>query len=362
MSIERDIPKLLAEITLPYDRKSIAELGYFQSSKWDEATQTLRLDFKLGFSSKTYEKALLDAVKNIVESTLPSVKVIDIHVDSQNIARKVQEGLKPLTTVKNIIAVSSGKGGVGKSATSINLALALQHEGFNVGVLDADIYGPSLPKMLGCYDQPISLDNKSMEPIIVNGLQAMSIGFLIKEEDAAIWRAPMAVSALTQLLNDTNWKALDFLVIDMPPGTGDIQLTLSQKIPVAGSVIVTTPQDLALIDARKGIDLFEKVNVPILGIIENMSTHICSNCHHEEAIFGTDGGIKLANEKHVPLLGQLPLDIRIRKALDEGDANALAHSDIALRYQEIAIKMVSELSQRPKDVAGKFPKIVIENK
>lgn len=353
--------KALNDVKVVYDDKSLGALQRITSVDWQDNQQTYTVLVTLNFESQTYNDALIKACSEVIQPLLKAGESVRFEINAKNVAHRVQNGLKPLKNIKNIIAVGSGKGGVGKSTTSINLAYALKHEGFTVGILDADIYGPSMPKMLGTQEKPSSRDEKSMEPIDVDGLQAMSIGFLVEENSAMIWRAPMAVGALTQLLNDTRWRDLDYLIIDMPPGTGDIQLTLSQKIPVAGSVIVTTPQDIALIDARKGIDMFEKVEVPILGVVENMSTHICSNCGHEEAIFGVDGGKLLAQDTHVPLLGQLPLDIRVRKALDNGDVQSLNDSDIALRYQEIALKMVSHLSQRPKDVAGKFPKIVVEN-
>lgn len=279
------------------------------------------------------------------------------------IAHKVQKDLKPLPNIKNIIVVSSAKGGVGKSTTAINLALALQYEGANVGILDADIYGPSLPKMIGKLDKPESKDGESIEPIIAYGLQTMSIGYMIDEKDPAIWRAPMAVQALLQLLNETNWDNLDYLIIDMPPGTGDIQLTLAQKIPVAGAVIITTPQDLAMIDARKGLNMFKKMGISILGIIENMSTHICSQCGYEEAIFGSDGGANLALESQTRLLGKMPLDIRIRKEIDNSKPTVALNpnSELSLKYRELALNLAATLSLQPKDYAAKFPNIVVEN-
>ncbi len=277
-------------------------------------------------------------------------------------SRAVQRGLKPLSNIKNIIAVASGKGGVGKSTTSVNLALALAQQGANVGLLDADIYGPSQPKMLGCAGKPESYDGKTIEPIMAHGLQTMSIGYLIGEKDPTIWRGPMATSALLQIFNDTNWRDLDYLIIDLPPGTGDIQLTLSQKIPVSGSVIVTTPQDIALLDARKALAMFEKVDIAVLGIIENMSMHICSQCGHEEAIFGTGGGDALALECGTVLLGQLPLDIRIRYEADSGKPTVIADPDSAIskRYQEIAQQMQAQLAKRPKDYDHLLPNVVVE--
>jgi ATP-binding protein involved in chromosome partitioning len=271
--------------------------------------------------------------------------------------------LKPIDNIKNIIAVASGKGGVGKSTTAVNLALALAEEGAKVGVLDADIYGPSQPRMLGINAKPESKDGKTLEPMVGYGMQAMSIGFLIDEETPMIWRGPMVTQALEQLLNDTNWADLDYLVVDLPPGTGDTQLTLAQKVPVSGAVIVTTPQDIALLDARKGLKMFEKVEVPVLGIVENMSIHICSNCGHEEHIFGQGGGASMAQQYNVDLLGALPLDIRIREETDGGKPTVVAEpeSRISQIYREIARKTAAKLSLQAKDYAAKFPNIVIQN-
>ena len=249
-----------------------------------------------------------------------------------------------LSSVKNVIAVASGKGGVGKSTTSVNLALAMAKLGYKVGILDADIYGPSIPIMLGLEDfKPEAVGEKQMTAAEVHGIVAQSIGFLINSEDAAVWRGPMAAGALTQLMNETMWPELDYLFVDLPPGTGDIQLTLSQKVPLSGAVIVTTPQDIALADARKGINMFEKVNVPILGIVENMSFHICSNCNHKEHIFGVEGGKKTAEQYQVPFLGALPLHVEIREAMDSGKPSVVATPDaeITKLYMDIA-KRVSE--------------------
>ncbi len=310
-----------------------------------------------------YAKAHLKSVEeNLSQRLTEAVGVsVEVKCSTKVVAHQVQDRLKPLRGVKNIIAVASGKGGVGKSTTSVNLALSLLKEGASVGVLDADIYGPSVPTMLGTTETPKSLDGKSMEPVESLGLQTNSIGFLIAEKDAAIWRAPMAVSALAQLLKETNWRDLDYLIVDMPPGTGDIQLTLAQQIPVAGSVIVTTPQDLALVDARKGLNMFRKVNIPVLGVVENMSYHICSNCGHEEAIFGEGGGSRLSEDTGVELLGKMPLDTRIRAEVDEGRPTALTEGTLAELYSELAIKMAAKLSLRAKDMKGIFPDIVVEN-
>lgn len=280
------------------------------------------------------------------------------------VSHAVQRGLKPLPGVKNIIAVASGKGGVGKSTTAVNLALALAQEGATVGMLDADIYGPSQPQMLGIAgQQPESSDGKSMEPLKAYGIQAMSIGFLIDTETPMVWRGPMVTQALEQMLNDTNWKDLDYLVVDMPPGTGDTQLTLAQKVPVTGAVVVTTPQDIALIDARKGLKMFEKVGVPILGIVENMSIHICSNCGHAEHIFGTGGGEAMCQDYDVEFLGSLPLELSIRELADSGKPTVVGAPDskAADIYRSIARRVAVKVGETAKDMSSKFPSIVVQN-
>ncbi len=290
-----------------------------------------------------------------VPVTVAVLGQIDAHV--------VQRNLPLLKGVKNLIAVASGKGGVGKSSTAVNLALALSRHGARVGLLDADIYGPSIPQMLGIGgQQPHSPDGKHIEALQAHGIALMSIGFLVDAESPMVWRGPMVTSALEQLLRDTLWGELDYLVVDMPPGTGDIQLTLAQKVPVTGSVIVTTPQDIALLDARKGIRMFEKVGVPILGIVENMSMHICTNCGHAEPIFGEGGGAALGADYQVPLLGKLPLDLRIRAGLDAGQPIVAADPDSAIsqEYLTIALKVAGAVAARARDTSHKFPKIVIE--
>src|SRR2546430_1714331 len=278
-------------------------------------------------------------------------------------SHSVQRGLKLVPGVKNIVAVASGKGGVGKSTTAANLGLALAAEGATVGVLDADIYGPSQPMMLGIAGRPESKDGKTLEPLEAYGVQAMSIGFLIDVDTPMVWRGPMVTQALEQLLKDTNWREIDFLVVDLPPGTGDIQLTLSQKVPVTGAVIVTTPQDIALIDARKGLKMFEKVGVPIVGIVENMSIHVCTNCGHAEHIFGEGGAEKMCREYNVPFLGALPLDIKIREQVDSGRPTVVADPDgkVTAIYKDIARKTAVTIAQRAEDFSAKFPNIVIQN-
>ena len=278
-------------------------------------------------------------------------------------ASQVQKGLSPHARIRNVIAVGSGKGGVGKSTTSVNLAVALQQLGARVGVLDADIYGPSVPAMLGLSGRPESPDNKSIEPMRAFGVDTMSIGYLVEDETPLIMRAPRATAALTQLFEDTLWDDLDYLLIDLPPGTGDIQLTLVQKIPLAGAVIVTTPQDIALLDARKALGMFRKVEVPVLGVVENMATHICTNCGHEEHIFGQGGGARMADEAGIAYLGDLPLDIRIREQADGGKPTvaAIPDSDLAARYRAIARSTAAKLSLQARNKAIAFPKIVIQN-
>ncbi len=316
----------------------------------------------LGYPAAGY----FDEMKQQVADALSSqegVDSIEVDVSSKIVSHAVQQNLKPQQGIKNIIAVASGKGGVGKSTTAVNLALALQAEGATVGILDADIYGPSMPRMLGCSGQPESVDGKSLEPMIGHGIQSMSIGYLVEEDTPMIWRGPMVTQALEQLLNDTNWKDVDYMIIDLPPGTGDTQLTLAQKIPVSGAVIVTTPQDIALLDARKGLKMFEKVEVPVLGIVENMSIHICSECGHAEHIFGEGGGARMAEDYDVDFLGALPLDIKIREQADSGNPTvaAMPDSQVGLIYREIARKTAAKLATKAKDHSAAFPSIVIQN-
>lgn len=310
-------------------------------------------------------KGMVDTIAKEIEEKLLAAGAVRVTADVgwQIEAHTVQKSLKPLENIKNVIAVASGKGGVGKSTTAVNLALALSMEGAIVGMLDADIYGPSQPRMLGVSGQPESSDGKSLEPMQAHGLQAMSIGFLIDEETPMIWRGPMVTQALEQLLNDTRWRKLDYLVVDLPPGTGDVQLTLAQKIPVTGAIIVTTPQDIALLDARKGLKMFEKVEVPVLGVVENMSIHVCSKCGHEEPIFGQGGGQRMAEESGVEVLGALPLDIHIRQQVDGGNPTVVAVPEgrVAEIYREIARKAAAKLAAQSKDYSAKFPKIVIQN-
>ncbi|HKK14005.1 MAG TPA: iron-sulfur cluster carrier protein ApbC [Gammaproteobacteria bacterium] len=320
------------------------------------------VDVVLGFPAKGYADELAAKLREKIEG-ISGVSSATVNVSSNVVAHAVQKGVEPIKGIKNIIAVASGKGGVGKSTTAVNLALALAQEGATVGILDADIYGPSQPRMLGVSGRPESKDGKTLEPMVSYHVQAMSIGFLIDEETPMVWRGPMVTQALQQLLNDTNWKDLDYLVIDLPPGTGDTQLTLAQQVPVSGAVIVTTPQDIALLDARKGLKMFQKVEVPVLGIVENMSIHICSNCGHEEHIFGEGGGTRMAEQNEVDFLGALPLDIHIREETDSGKPSVVADPDsrISQIYREIARRTTAKLALQAKNLAAKFPKIVIQN-
>ncbi|WP_069705607.1 iron-sulfur cluster carrier protein ApbC [Burkholderia seminalis] len=321
------------------------------------------LDVVLGYPARSQHDDVRARVAAALQA-VPGVRDARVAVSQEIVAHTVQRGVKLLPNVKNIVAVASGKGGVGKSTTAVNLALALAAEGASVGILDADIYGPSLPTMLGIHGQrPESPDNQSMNPLVGHGLQANSIGFLIEEDNPMVWRGPMATSALEQLLRQTNWRELDYLIVDMPPGTGDIQLTLAQRVPVTGAVIVTTPQDIALLDAKKGLKMFEKVGIPILGIVENMSIHICSNCGHEEHIFGAGGAERMAKDYDVNVLGSLPLDIAIRERADSGTPTVATDPDGALarRYRDIARGVALAIAERSRDMTSKFPSIVVQN-
>ncbi len=320
------------------------------------------LEIVLGYPAKS----VIEVIRQTVTARLKQiagVQSVSVNVYSKIVSHTVQRGVKPIAGIKNIIAVASGKGGVGKSTTAVNLALALAAEGAVVGILDADIYGPSQPMMLGITGRPDSLDGKIMEPMQGHGLQAMSVGFLVDPETPMVWRGPMVTQALEQLLTETRWSELDYLIVDMPPGTGDIQLTLAQKVPVTGAVIVTTPQDIALLDARKGLKMFEKVGVPIIGIVENMAMHLCSKCGHVEHIFGTGGGGRMAAQYNVELLGSLPLDLSIREDTDGGKPSVVANPDgpIAAIYKEIARKCAVKIAKQTQDRSVLFPKIVVQN-
>jgi ATP-binding protein involved in chromosome partitioning len=320
----------------------------------------LTVEVVLGYPARSQHDALRQLVTQHLRG-LPGAGKVTVNVSQKIISHAVQRGVKLKPGIKNIIAVASGKGGVGKSTTAANLALALAAEGANVGILDADIYGPSQPQMLGITGRPESADGKTLEPLEAHGIQAMSIGFLIDTDTPMVWRGPMVTQALEQLLSDTNWRDLDYLVIDMPPGTGDIQLTLSQKVPVTGAVIVTTPQEIAVIDARKGLKMFDKVGIPIVGIVENMSTHVCSNCGHTEPIFGEGGGRAMCRDYNVPFLGGLPLDSKIRAQSDGGRPTVVADPDgtVAATYKEIARKVAIFVAQKSEDHTAKFPTIKV---
>lgn len=317
-------------------------------------------EVELGYPAKSQapemRRALVAAAK-----TVPGIENVSVNITTRVTAHSVQRGVQLMPNVKNIIAVASGKGGVGKSTTAANLALALAAEGAKVGVLDADIYGPSQPMMLGIDRRPESDDGQTMEPLENHGVQVMSIGFLINQDEAMIWRGPMATQALEQLLRQTNWQDLDYLIVDMPPGTGDIQLTLSQRVPMTGAVIVTTPQDIALIDAKKAVTMFEKVGVPILGVVENMAVHICSNCGHAEHIFGEGGGKRYAEDKGIEYLGALPLAMHIREQADSGKPTVVADpdSEAAKIYRSVARKVAIKIAARAKDFSSKFPTITV---
>ena len=317
-------------------------------------------DVELGYPARSripaLRQALIDAVRAI-----PGVGNVSVQLQVKIVPHAVQRGVQLLPGVKNIVAVASGKGGVGKSTTAVNLALALAAEGARVGVLDADIYGPSIPMMLGVQDKPESADGKTMEPLQNHGVQLMSIGLLVAPDEAMIWRGPMATQALEQLLRQTNWADLDYLIVDMPPGTGDIALTLSQRVPLTGAVIVTTPQDIALLDARKGIKMFQKVGVPILGIVENMAVHVCSQCGHAEHVFGADGGRRMAAEYGMDYLGALPLSMQIREQADSGQPTVVADPDgeVAGIYKAVARQVAVSIAAKNRDFSSRFPSITI---
>ncbi len=361
MSIDKaQVETALAEVVDPNMEADLVAAGSVKEITVDGGKVSVSL--LLGYPAAGYFDSLKQTVKEKL-AVMDGVDEVTVTVASKVKSHAVQQNLKPLQGIKNIIAIASGKGGVGKSTTAVNLALALQAEGATAGILDADIYGPSIPRMLGCSGQPESVDGKSLEPMVGHGIQSMSIGYLVEEDTPMIWRGPMVTQALEQLLNDTNWKDVDYLIVDLPPGTGDTQLTLAQKIPVSGAVIITTPQDIALLDARKGLKMFEKVEVPVLGVVENMSIHICSECGHAEHIFGEGGGVRMAEQHEVDFLGSLPLDIRIREQADSGNPTvaAMQDSQISSIYREIARKTAAKLATKAKDHSAAFPSIVIEN-
>lgn len=350
-----ELERALGAFVEPCSGKTLAELGALRSVSVDGGQP--RVELELGFPAHEYAAKLQDALQAAL-----GLPALNLTVHSKIVAHAVQRGTRPVPGVSNIIAVASGKGGVGKSTVAVNLALALEREGAQVGLLDADIYGPSQPRMLGCPGKP-ETDGKQFEPKRSYNIQTISIGHLIDEETPMIWRGPMVTGALEQLLNQTNWQALDYLIVDLPPGTGDIQLTLCQKIPVSGAVIVTTPQDIALLDARKGLKMFEKVDVPVLGIVENMSVHVCSQCGHAEHIFGEGGGAAMASQYGVDLLGSLPLDMRIREGVDNGRPTVAMDADsaAAAAFMDVARRMTARLALRGRNYAARFPNIVVKD-
>jgi ATP-binding protein involved in chromosome partitioning len=357
---ELQVQTALKEVVDPNTGKDLVA-GHCAKNIKIEGSQ-VSVDIELGYPAKSQ----IEIVRRMVIDKLkaqPGVGNVSANVYQKIVSHTVQRGVKLVPGVKNIIAVASGKGGVGKSTTAVNLALALAAEGASVGILDADIYGPSQPQMLGIEGRPESADGKSLEPMEAHGIQAMSIGFLIDPEQPMVWRGPMVTQALTQLLGETRWRDLDYLVIDLPPGTGDIQLTLAQQVPVTGAVIVTTPQDIALLDARKGLKMFDKVGIPILGIVENMSIHICSKCGHEEHIFGSGGADRMGRDYEVEVLGHLPLDIKIREQADGGRPTVVAEPDgrVAEIYRAIARRIAVKIADKARDMTSKFPNIVIQN-
>jgi ATP-binding protein involved in chromosome partitioning len=344
----------------PYLGEALGTVQAVRELRATDAGYTARV--VLGFPVGGYQAELTAALeRQLTAAGIRAALAVELEADIQ--AHAVQRNLKPLGDIRNIVAVASGKGGVGKSTVAVNLALAWAVQGARVGLLDADIYGPSQPLMLGLTGQrPTTPDGKHLRPLSAHGVGAMSIGFLVDAEQPMVWRGPMVTQALSQLLSETEWGTLDYLVVDMPPGTGDIQLTLAQRVPVAGAVIVTTPQDIALADARKGLRMFEKVSVPVLGIVENMSVHICTNCGHSEHIFGAGGGERMAREYGVRLLGELPLDAHIREETDGGRPTVVAAPDSARArpYLEMARRTAAALAMRSRDRSALFPKIVVE--
>jgi ATP-binding protein involved in chromosome partitioning len=361
MSTLQDLVKTrLSSVVDPHTGRDLVSGGALKAVGVDG--DKVAVDIVLGYPALSWHARLAAEVKALLEAD-PAIAAATVSVASRVAPHQVQKELSPLPNVKNIIAVASGKGGVGKSTTSVNLALALVAEGARVGILDADIYGPSIPRMLGIAGKPDTTDGQKIVPKTAHGVQAMSIGFLIEEDTPMIWRGPMVTQALQQLLNETAWDNLDYLIIDLPPGTGDIQLTLCQRVPVSGAIIVTTPQDIALLDARKALKMFEKVEVPVLGIVENMAIHVCTQCGHAEHVFGQGGGESMAKQYGVPLLGSLPLAMHIREEADRGEPTVATApgSDAASRYRDIARSAAARLSQRSRNKSIQFPNIVIQN-
>ena len=357
---EQQIQAALRELTDPNTGKDYVTGKEARNIRIDG--NNVSLDILLGYPAKTQVEPIRRQVVAKLK-TLPGIGSVTANVTIKIVSHAVQRGVKLIPGVKNIVAVASGKGGVGKSTVAVNLALGLAAEGATVGMLDADIYGPSQPTMLGIRGRPESKDGKSLEPMEGHGIQAMSIGFLIDVETPMVWRGPMVTQALEQLVNETKWRGIDYLVVDLPPGTGDIQLTLAQRVPVTGAIIVTTPQDIALMDARKGLKMFEKVSIPILGIVENMSLHVCSKCGHEEHVFGAGGAERMSKDYGVELLGALPLDINIREQADSGKPTVVADPDgrVAEIFRQIARRVAVKIAEKQQDHSAVFPKIVVQN-
>ncbi len=358
MPTQEQILSALGAVTDPNTGRDFVSTKAVKNVRVDGSD--VSFDVEIGYPARSQHPALRQAMVAAVRA-LPGVSNVSANLQLRVAAHAVQRGVQLLPQVKNIIAVASGKGGVGKSTTAANLALALAAEGARVGLLDADIYGPSQPMMMGIEGRPESSDGKTMDPLENYGVQVMSIGFLVNADEAMIWRGPMATQALEQLLRQTAWTDLDYLVVDMPPGTGDIQLTLSQRVPMTGAVIVTTPQDIALLDARKGVAMFEKVGVPILGLVENMAAHVCTNCGHVEHIFGEGGGKRYAAERGIDYLGALPLDMAIRLQADGGKPTVVADPDgtVAGIYKDVARKVALRVAAKARDFSSKFPTITV---
>jgi ATP-binding protein involved in chromosome partitioning len=357
---EQQIQEALRALIDPNTRKDFVSTKSVRSIKVDGGR--VGVEIQLSYPGKSQVDPIREQVAQALRA-IPGVASASVAVQMKIVPHAVQRGVKLVPGIKNIIAVASGKGGVGKSTTAVNLALALAAEGASVGVLDADIYGPSQPIMLGIRGRPESRDGKHLEPMEGHGIQAMSIGFLIDADTPMVWRGPMVTQALEQLLNETRWRDIDYLVVDLPPGTGDIQLTLAQRVPVTGAIIVTTPQDIALIDARKGFKMFEKVGIPILGIVENMSLHICPKCGHEEPIFGAGGAERMGKDYDVEVLGALPLDIAIREQADSGKPTLVSDPDgrVAAIYKGIARRVAVKIAEKAQDHSAAFPRIVVQN-
>lgn len=353
------LEKIFNDTPLPHFKKSLAKAKQVTDLKLKK--NNLRLTLNWPYPAKNLQEDFAQELTNKI-TQIAGIEAIKVTHKLDIKTYQTQPGVTALNKIKNVIAVGSGKGGVGKSTTSVNLALALAEQGAKVGMLDADIYGPSVPNLLGLKGRPASDDNKIMQPMEAYGLQVMSIGFLIEEDTPMIWRGPVVTKTLLQLLAETDWKDLDYLVVDLPPGTGDVQLTLAQQIPVASSVIVSTPQDLSLIDAKKAYRMFEKVNIPLAGIVENMSYHICSNCGNKEHIFGEAGAEKLAEEYEIEFLAKLPLDIQIREATDAGKPTVVSQPDSehAQTYRELGYKVTAKMAQGKRDYSSAFGAIELK--